>query len=181
MAAFMDDRELTEMKEATQILRNQITVEGELISLYEKTINEAPNKAVQLLLRMIRHDSQKHMTMLQAADDIINGQEVYMQDREELAKSLKRHLELEKESIENGEKLLRYVWLQDRKGLKTIIESWRDDEKRHHKLLKDLSEKSFIHVNSDEFFSAFRDEEFFEERYKRSKAYLEKKEKISKA
>ncbi|MCJ7632732.1 hypothetical protein MUP77_10130, partial [Candidatus Bathyarchaeota archaeon] len=138
-------------------------------------IDEIPNKAIQQMLRMIRQDSQKHITMLQTADDIINGQEVLMQDRKGLAESLKVHLELEKESIEKGERLLCYKWLQDKKGLKTIIESWRDDEKRHHKFLKELSEKPFVPISSDDWATLFRDEEFFEERYTRSKAYWNRK------
>jgi hypothetical protein len=46
-----------------------------------------------------------------------------MQDRKGLADSLKRHLELEKESIQKGETLLKQNWLQDRKGYKAKIES----------------------------------------------------------
>jgi rubrerythrin len=179
MAAYIDEGELNERKEASQVLRNQITIEGELIGLYEKTINEIANKAIQQMLRVIRQDSQKHITMLQAADDLINGQEVYTQDRKGLADSLKKHLELEKESIEKGDKLLHYKWLQDKKGLKTIIESWRDDEKRHHKFLKELSDKPFIPISSDDFASVFRDEEFFEKRYMSSKAFLGKEERVS--
>ena len=61
------------------------------------------------------------------------------------------------------------------KGFKVIIESWVEDERRHHKFLKELSEKPYAPIGSDVFASAFRDEDFFGERYKGSKAFLDNK------
>jgi rubrerythrin len=174
LAAHLNERELADREEAKKVLRDQILIEGELISLYEKTANEIPNVIVQQMLRMIKHDSQKHIMMLNLVVDFLDDKEVFMQDRKSLADSLKRHLELEKTSIQKGEHLLNQAWLQDRKGYKTIIESWVEDEKRHHKFLKELSDKPFTPISSDDFASAFRDEEFFEERYRRSKAFWEK-------
>ena len=174
MAAHLNEREMTDREEAKKGLRDQILIEGELISLYEKTANEVPNVIVQQMLRMIKHDSQKHVMMLNLVVDFLDGKEVFMQDKKGLADTLKRHLELEKESIQKGEHLLKQAWLQDRKGYKAIIESWVEDEKRHHKFLKELSDKPFTPISSDDFALAFKDEEFFEERYRRSKAYWEK-------
>ena len=174
MAAHLNEREMTDREEAKKGLRDQILIEGELISLYEKTANEVPNVIVQQMLRMIKHDSQKHVMMLNLVVDFLDGKEVFMQDKKGLADTLKRHIELEKESIQKGEHLLKQAWLQDRKGYKAIIESWVEDEKRHHKFLKELSDKPFTPISSDDFALAFKDEEFFEERYRRSKAYWEK-------
>jgi len=174
LAAHLNEREMTDREEAKKGLRDQILIEGELISLYEKTANEVPNVIVQQMLRMIKHDSQKHVMMLNLVVDFLDGKEVFMQDKKGLADTLKRHIELEKESIQKGEHLLKQAWLQDRKGYKAIIESWVEDEKRHHKFLKELSDKPFTPISSDDFALAFKDEEFFEERYRRSKAYWEK-------
>lgn len=174
MTAHLNEKDLADREEAKKTLRDQILIEGELISLYENTVNEISNPLVQQMLKMIKHDSQKHIMMLNIIVDFLEGKEVYMQDRKGLANSLKRHLELEKESIQNGEALLKKEWLQDRKGYKAIIESWVEDEKRHHKFLKELSDKPFTPISSNDFASAFRDEEFFDERYRKSKAYWEK-------
>lgn len=180
MAGRLNERDLAEREEAKKVLRDQILIEGELISLYEKTAKEITNSLVQQMLRMIRHDSQKHIMMLSVIVDFLEGGEVFMQDRKGLADSLKRHLELEKESIQNGEALLKKEWLQDRKGHKAIIESWVEDEKRHHKFLKELSDKPFTPISSNDFATAFRDEEFFDERYRKSKAFWEKNKEINK-
>ena len=174
LAAHIDEREHENREEAKKLLREQIQIEGELITLYEKTASEASNTLIQQTLRVIKHDSQKHIMILSVVLGFLEGKEVYIQDRKNLADSLMRHLELEKQSIQRGERLLKHSWLEDRKGYSAMIESWVEDERRHHKFLKELSEKSYTPVSSDDFASAFRDEEFFEERYKRSKAFLEK-------
>lgn len=174
MAAHIGEKESGEREEARKILRDQLVIEGELISLYEKAVQDIPNALVQQMLRMIRHDSQKHVMMLGVIVDFLDGKEVFMQDRKGLADSLKRHLELEKGSIQNGELLLNHEWLRDRKGYRTIIESWVEDEKRHHRFLKELSDNPFTPISSGDLFSTLRNEDFFEERYRRSKAYWDK-------
>jgi rubrerythrin len=174
LAAQIDEREREQREEAKKLLKEQILIEGELITLYEKTANEISNELVQQMMKIIKHDSQKHIMMLSTVVGFLEGKEIYIQDRQSLANSLTRHLELEKQSIQRGEILLRHSWLESRKGYKTIIESWVDDERRHHKFLKELSDKPYTPIRSDDFASAFRDEEFFEERYKSSKAFLEK-------
>ena len=180
MAAIIDSKELADREEDKELLRNQIKIEGELIALYEKTVQETPNVMIQQMLRMIRHDSQKHIMMLGVVLNFLDsGEDVYIADRRGLADSLKRHLELEKESIQQGEQLLKHSWIRDRKGYKSIIESWVQDEKRHHKFLKQLSDAPFTPIISDDLFSGFRDEVFFEERYRSSKAFLEKKKETS--
>ena len=174
MAAHIDERELENREEAKKLLREQIQIEGELITLYEKTSNEVSNELVQQMLRTIRHDSQKHVMMLSVVLGFLEGKEIYIQDRKSLTDSLTRHLKLEEQSIQRGERILRHSWLDSRKGYRAMIESWVEDEKRHHKFLKELSTKPYTPISSDDFASAFRDEEFFEERYRRSKKFLEK-------
>jgi rubrerythrin len=174
LAAHIDEIDLEQREEAKKLLTEQIQIEGELITLYEKTANEVSNELVQQMMKIIKHDSQKHIMMLSIVMGFLEGKEIYIQDRQSLTNSLKRHLELEEQSINRGEKLLRHSWLESRKGYKAIVESWGEDEKRHHKFLKELSEKPYTPIKSDDFASAFKDEAFFENRYKSSKAFWEK-------
>ncbi|MBN1682847.1 hypothetical protein JW865_04770 [Candidatus Bathyarchaeota archaeon] len=175
MAARISEVEKTERDEAIKTINHQIKIEGELISLYEKTFQETDNKPLGMLFRTIMRDSQKHIEILQTAIEIIKGQDILIKDREEIKTNLKKHLELEEDSINRGDNLLKFNWLRENKGLASLIESWRDDEKRHHKFLKELSEKPFILINSNDFASVFRDETFFEDRYVRSKKYWDEK------
>jgi hypothetical protein len=174
MAAVISDKEKEERREVVEILKNQINIEGELVAQYKNYGEKLENIPVRRMLHMIMFDSQKHMESLQAAIDIIEGGDVLIEDRKGLKAGLKRHIELEMDSIKAAEKALRHEWIQYNTGLKTLIESWRDEEKNHHKILKQLSDKPFIYIN--ELFAGFKDVEFYEERYLRSKEYLEKKE-----
>ncbi len=87
MAAHIDKHELTEREEAKKILRDQIAIEGELIALYEKSVQEIPNVLIQQMLRTIRHDSQKHISMLSVLVDFLDGKEVY-------ARALRLHIQI---------------------------------------------------------------------------------------
>jgi hypothetical protein len=91
----------------------------------------------------------KHIEMLQSAQEIIRGQDFLIEDRKDLKANLEKHLELEKASIEKGDQLLHYRWVRNKKGLYALIESWRNEEKRHHNFLKELSKKPYISLDSD--------------------------------
>jgi hypothetical protein len=88
------------------------------------------------MLHMIMFDSQKHIEALQTVIDNLEGRDILKDDRMDLREGLRRHIELELESIKAAEKVLDYSWLRKIPGLKEIIEAWRDDEKRHHRILR---------------------------------------------
>jgi rubrerythrin len=174
MAAVIGNSEKEQRREVVEILKNQINIEGQLVAQYKNYGEKLENTPVKQMLHMIMFDSQKHIVSLQAAIDIIEGRDVLIEDRKELKEGLKRHIELEMESIKAAEKTLKHVWLRNMPGLKVLLEAWRDEEKRHHRTLKQLSEKPFIKI--EQMYAAFRDEDFLEERYLRSKRFLEKQE-----
>lgn len=176
MAAYIDETEQKERAQALKILEEQISIEGKLIGLYKHLINETENKPIQHMFRMIQTDSMKHIDMLQSAKEIIQGQDILIKDRNVLKVNLQKHLEFEKTSIEKGNQLLRYQWIKDKKGLHTLLQNWRNEEKRHHNFLKTLAKKPYIPISSGDWHAIFGTEEtFFEKRYLRSKRFLEKK------
>lgn len=126
------------------------------------------------MLHMIMFDSQKHIEALQAVIDNIEGHDILKEDREDLREGLRRHIQLETESIKAAEKVLKYPWLKNTKGLRELIEGWRDEEKRHHQSLKRLSMKPFIVADPDDFTTLFQSNKWLEERYLRSKRMQEK-------
>ncbi len=107
---------------------------------------------------MYRLDSQRHINIIQAAIEIIQGEEVFIEDRAPLAETLKQHLELEKEALDNANKILNKTWVEENKGLKRLLELWRDDERRHHKGLKDLTEKPCFRLGNNDMVALFRGE-----------------------
>ena len=168
------DRDKESKKEAVEILRNQLKVEGELIGLYEEHERETDNKAMKRVMQMFRLDSQRHINILQAAIEIIEGEEVFIEDKKPLAETLEKHLELEKQALDNANKILGKSWVDENKGLKGLLQLWRDDEKRHHKAIKDLSSNTYLRLASNDMVALFRGEEFLEERYRKAKEFKER-------
>jgi len=161
-----------EKQEVVELIRKQMRTERELIGMYEKTIGEVESRPVKRILHMIQVDSKKHIDILQASIEIIQGEDILKEDKRELSKNLKNHLELEKESIEIANRVLGYGWIRENRGLSELIKSWRDDEKRHHKAQKQLSKKTYFRISDYDGVALFRDEEFIEKRYRRSKRLM---------
>ena len=165
------DRETGQKEEVVEMLKKQLQTEGELVGLYEKHERETENKAMKRLMQMYRLDSQRHINILHAAIEIIQGEELFIEDKAPLKETLKQHLKLEKEALDNANKILGNIWVDENKGLKGLLELWRDDERRHHKALKDLTEKPYFQLGSNDMVALFRGEEFLEERYRRAKEF----------
>lgn len=170
----ISDRDKESKQEAVELLKTQLQTEGQLIGLYEEHERESENKAMKRLMQMFRLDSQRHINILQAAIEIIEGEDVFLEYKKPLAETLEKHLALEKQALDNANKILNKAWVSENKGLKTLLELWRNDEKRHHKAIKDLTSKPYIRLGSNDMVALFRGEEFLEERYRKAKEFKEK-------
>lgn len=170
------DRDSESKSEAVETLKEQLVIEGQLVGLYDEYERKSENKAMKRVMQMFRLDSQRHINIIQAAIEIIEGEEVFIEDRAPLKETFKKHLELEAEALNKANGLLRNLWVEENQGLKNLLQMWRDDEKRHHAALKTITSKPYIRMTSNDFVSLFRDEEFLEDRYRRSKEFKEKHE-----
>jgi len=68
-------------------------------------------------------------------------------------------------ALKKANNVLRNQWVGENQGLKNLLQIWRDDEKRYHAALKNITSKPYIRMTSNDFVSMFRDEEFLEDRY----------------
>lgn len=170
-------KEEGEKEEAIRLLREQIEVEGKLVGLYERSHKEIGNQPVRHLLHMIQLDSRKHIDICQTAIEILRGEDVLSEEKRDLIRGLKEHVELEEGSIKRADRILKNVWIMENKAVGELIKKLRDDEKRHHEALKKLSEKTFFRLDPGDFAVIMRGEEFAEERYKRSKEFWSRQEK----
>ena len=148
-------------------------VEGELVGLYGRTAPGLENKPVRRLLHMIQLDSRKHIDICQTAIEVLEGEEVFSEDKPELAEGLKEHMELERGSIDRVNEILKNVWISENQALNEMVKKMRDDERRHHETLK-LVEKPFFRFDPRDFTLIMRGVEFAEERYKSSKEFKER-------
>ena len=162
-------REEREKEEVIELLRQQLKVEGELIGLYEKTGGEIMSIPVRHLLHSIQLDSRKHIDICQTAIEVLQGEDIVKAEKKELIEGLRRHIELEKDSIERDNKILDNVWIRENKGLRALINKMRDDEKEHHKVLVKLTDKEFFRVSPTEWIGIFQDLEARYEKYERKK------------
>lgn len=158
------EREELEKKGVIEILRTQIEVEVEAQSLLEETSKEIESTAVNALLRMIALDSMKHVGILQLIIDILQGEDILVEEKGEIMKGLRRHIEVERDSMDRSKKLFKNVWISQNEGLKELVKIWRNDEREHHKILNKLSKKMFFRVTSD-FGNLVKTSEMLEERY----------------
>ena len=167
-------REEKEKEEVIDLLREQMKVEGQLVGLYERTAPDIKNNPVRSLLHMIQLDSRKHIEICKLAIEVLEGEEVFSEDKTELIGGLRDHVELEKGSIDRANEMLKNVWISENQALSEMIKKLRDDERRHHETLKKLSEKPFFRFDPRDFTVIMRGFEFAEERYRRSKEFRER-------
>jgi len=161
-------------KEIVETLNEQLVIEGRLVGLYEGYEHGTENKAMKRVMQMFRLDSQRHINILQTVIEVIEGEDVLIEDKEDLKESLVKHLELEAEAIKRANKVLGKQFINETQGLKMLLEIWRDDEKRHHKALQELTAKTFYQLGANDMVALFRGEEFIEERYLRARQFKEK-------
>lgn len=177
---YFKEQEEAAKKEVTESLQEQIQIEGQLVGLYDQYERSTENKALKRLMQLFRLDSQRHINMLQTVVEVVSGEDIFMDDKTDLKESLKKHLELEAEAIKMANKLLGKSIIAENEGLKLLLEGWRDDERRHHKTLQNLSNKLYFRIGSTDFVTMFRDEDFIEDRYRSHKEWQEKAEKAKK-
>jgi rubrerythrin len=152
-------------------------VEGRLVALYEKAHREIENLPVRRLLHLIQLDSLKHIDICQTAIEVLRGEEVFSEEKVDLIKGLREHVDLEEGSIKRANDILNNVWIRENQAVGELIKKLRDDEKLHHEALKRLSEKTFFRLDPQDFGVILRGLEFAEDRYKRSKDYWGRQEK----
>ena len=168
------EREEKEKEEVIDLLREQMKVEDQLVGLYERTAPDIKNKPVRCLLHMIQLDSKKHIEICKLAIEVLEGEEVFSEDKTEIIGGLRDHVELEKGSIDRANEMLKNVWISENQALSEMIKKLRDDERSHHETLRKLTEKPFFRFDPQDLMVIMRGFEFAEERYRRSKELRER-------
>ncbi len=147
---------MEEKAEALNLMKEQLETEERLVELYKKTAKLIVGEPARWLLHMLKMDSRKHVEIFRMAIEILEGREVSREDRIEIATGLKKHLELEKSSVERGEKLMRNPWVRDNSGLSRLMEAWSGDEREHHRSLQRLKEEGFMRENALDAYTNYR-------------------------
>ena len=157
------------------MLREQLKTEGQLVVMYNETAPTMENSPVKHILEMIMLDSRKHIAICQAAIQVLEGEEIFTDDKPVIMENLAKHLEIEDEALKRANKLLQNEWIIETQALNEMIKKLRDDERKHIETMKKLVEKPFFKFDPRDLVVVMRGMEFAEERYKKQQAFKEQK------
>jgi len=151
MREVLDEKERKMQAEAVSLLNKQIDVEREIIGLCRKTAENVESPAVRHLLHSIELDSAKHIHICQTSIEILSGEELAREEKQQFTEELERHIELEKDSIDRVGRIKGIQLVRENKGVDRLMKNLSDDEKRHHKMLRKLISQPFYRVDPNDF------------------------------
>lgn len=122
--------------EIEKLLRDQMALEKKTAEVLSSTVERTKNSVVRLFLDRLVLDSLKHADMLQALIDLNAGRLVTAVDKDEMRASLEKHVELEQEMLKRLDAIIEKIG--DPKA-KALLKQIAEDEKRHHKILDEVT------------------------------------------
>jgi len=150
------------------LLREQVDLEARLIREY-KNSKGGDNVVANLILELLMLDSMKHLAICKSAIKILEGDNLLSSERTSLLQEIDKHIKLESEAYERINRIMNYGEIRNIPGLWSLLERVRYDEKSHHEILKEISEKTFTPLEVFSLRSLFK-------RPKRSKDKAKQKE-----
>ena len=116
-------------------LKNQITVENEIVASLEKALVDMKNPAVKGVLKGVSLDSEKHAELYLAAITLLtNASTALTQDNlDEQTALVKKHIEIEANLIL---KLKAMIPTIKNEKVVFLLNAILNDEVRHHEMLK---------------------------------------------
>lgn len=126
------------MEELVEFLEKQVEVENQIVQEAVKSVSLIRNVLIRELIRGIAVDSHKHAMILKALIGLLSGPTPLIEenDREKIGESIQRHIKMEVEAIETYKGLAEKH--KDDEKLALVFQYLLTDEKRHHKLLKQV-------------------------------------------
>jgi rubrerythrin len=116
-------------------LKNQVTVENEIVSSLEKALVGMKNPAVKGVLKGVSLDSVKHAELYTSAITLLTHASTALtqENLDEQKALVKKHIEIEAKLIRKLEEMLPQV---DNKKVEFLLKAILNDEIRHHAMLK---------------------------------------------
>ena len=133
-----------ENDEFLAMLEKHRELELKNVQMSKEKEEQLKSAGAKLMLYQIRIDSTKHATILQTLIDTIKeGTPEYLWDyridryvgQVATERLLQKHVEIEEEMIQRHEAAIKKT---DNPGIQMILQHIIEDEKRHHKMLKEV-------------------------------------------
>lgn len=124
-------------EETLDFIDKQIALEMKIIEIVKENVAQLGNAFVKDLLIGISTDSQKHAALLKSLRKSVEGPTPFIseKERDKIAKGIAAHIKMEEQAVETYGELAKK---SDNEQVKTIAMMIREDEIRHHALLKEL-------------------------------------------
>ncbi|MHA1223718.1 MAG: hypothetical protein ACTSSG_12830 [Candidatus Heimdallarchaeaceae archaeon] len=140
-------------------LKNQITLEREIIQTAEESVRDVKNELVKELILSIALDSKKHAGLLNAILTLNKEIQPFLNEEkfDQLTENIEKHIQLEQKAIDTYKELLDAL---DDENIKLIINAVYQDELRHHALLKKIH-KAIIEkesITQDDIWDSIKDD-----------------------
>jgi len=118
-----------------EFLKNQITVEKEIVASLEKPLLSMKNPAVKGVLMGVSLDSIKHAELYMAAVTLLTSASTALtqENLDEHTALVEKHIEIESKLIQKLETMIPTI--EDQKVV-FLLNSILADERRHHEMLK---------------------------------------------
>ncbi len=124
-------------KETLEFINRQIDLEMKIVKIVEENVAQLGNAFVKDLLLAISTDSKKHAALLKSLRKAVEGPTPFISEgeRDKIAKGIAAHIKMEEHAVETYGELAEK---SESDQVKTIAMMIREDELRHHALLKEL-------------------------------------------
>ena len=118
-----------------EFLKNQVTVEKEIVASLEKPLRTMKNPAVKGVLMGVSLDSIKHAELYMAAVTLLTSTSTALtqENLDEHTALIEKHIEIESQLIKKLETMIPTI---DDKKVVFLLNSILADERRHHEMLK---------------------------------------------
>jgi rubrerythrin len=129
------------LTDVVNLLKEQKKIELGHVEHLSKSMEELKHPMVRVVLESIIHDSRKHAAIAQALIDVEAGAiptklDIDMGPAVSLHQNIKQHVRVEEDMIKTLGEIIALV-KDDR--VKSFLDYWVAEEKRHHKMLSELS------------------------------------------
>jgi len=148
-----------EVKKTAQRYKEYAKVEEDYSVKLDVDVRGYGNEIFRQILESVAIDSKKHAALYNACATIIEGRSLSITDieYEQIMKSIKNHIQIEDHMLKVVSEELKKT--KDPR-IKMMLEHIKDDEYRHHKLLKSMEElvvKDEVVLEKDIWNQVFRD------------------------
>jgi len=124
-------------EDTLEFIDRQIEMELSIIKIVEENVSKLGNAFIKDLLLAVSQDSQKHVALLKSLKRAVEGPTPFISEaeRDKIAKGIDKHIKMEEHAVKTYQEL---ADRSDNDQVKTIAMMIREDELRHHALLKEL-------------------------------------------